>query len=160
MGMAAWYQSDGLSLRQAMDLPPVWLMGVLGLLWVLGQVSAPAPVAPLAFVGQIMVVAAIALMIWAIVGFSRHRTTAVPHQTPERLITSGAFAVSRNPIYLGDVMVLVGAVLWSGIWAGAMLIPVFVWILRRRFIAPEELRLKENFPDEFAHYAAKTRRWV
>ena len=104
--------------------------------------------------------AGVALMIWAITAFRRHETTVVPHQTPTRIIRTGPYAYSRNPIYLGDVMVLTGAVLWWGAWPSALLIPVFISILTRRFIAPEEVRMKESFGVEFDTFAEKTPRWL
>ena len=76
------------------------------------------------------------------------------------LIYGGAFAFSRNPIYLADLIVLVG---WLMIWGAAapfVLIPAFAWIINTRFIAPEEARLQAAFGEAFTAYAARTRRWI
>ena len=97
---------------------------------------------------------------WTIWTFRTHRTSVIPHQMPARIITEGPFRYSRNPIYLGDVMVLAGVIAGQGAWAALPLLPVLAVILKRRFIAPEEARMKENFGAEFANYAEKTRRWL
>lgn len=160
--MAAWRDPGSLTSAQMMDLPPVWLLGFLALVrgaaWLAPGLTYPLPLARWA--GGFLVLAGVALMVWAIAAFRRHQTTVVPHQTPRHIITSGPFARSRNPIYLGDVMVLAGAILWLGIWPALVLIPVFGAILTRRFVAPEEARMKENFGADFQAYAEKTPRWL
>ena len=107
-----------------------------------------------------MALAGGALIGLAAIEFARHRTTIVPHQTPQRMISSGVFAFSRNPIYLGDTLILAGLCLrWEAL-AGIALVPAFVWIVTRRFIVPEELRLSREFGAAFAAYAARVRRWI
>lgn len=160
--MAKWTDTGDMTPLQAADIPPAWLLGMLVLTWAQTQALPDVThvIAPLRLLGGALVLAGIALMIWAIAAFRRHRTSVVPHQMPQTIITTGPFALSRNPIYLGDVMILTGAILWWGAWPALILIPLFVLILTRRFIAPEEARMKENFGTEFADFARKTRRWL
>jgi protein-S-isoprenylcysteine O-methyltransferase Ste14 len=76
------------------------------------------------------------------------------------LVQSGIFSRTRNPIYLGDTLVLVGLILnWNAVLA-LPLVPIFVWVIERRFIIPEENRLRRKFRAEFARYSQKVRRWV
>lgn len=160
--MAKWRDPGDIRGLQLVDLPPVWLVGAILL------VRFQATVFPGAvhrffltdWVGGVLIAAGLALMVWALAAFRAHQTTAVPHNTPARIITTGPFARSRNPIYLGDVMVLTGVVLWWGAWPSLLLIPLFVWVLARRFIAPEEARMKESFGAEFDAFAEKTPRWL
>lgn len=160
--MAKWRDSDGLTARQMVDLPPVWLAGALALAWGQTQVlpGLTLPFAGARVAGAVLIGIGIALMFWAVAAFRRHQTSVVPHQMPVRIITTGPFGRSRNPIYLGDVMVLTGAILWWGAWPSFLLIPLFGAILTRRFIAPEEARMKQNFGAEFERYAEKTPRWL
>lgn len=148
--------------RQVLDIPPVWLVLFLGLAYAIGRVLPimATPYGPAKALGAGLVLAGVALMIWALAAFRAHATSVVPHQMPKRMITTGPFALSRNPIYLGDAMVLAGAILWWGHWFALGLIPVFCAVVQRRFIAPEEGRLKESFGAEFAEYAKKTRKWA
>ena len=142
-----------------LDLPPFWLIAVMALGYLVAQM-APAPGWPAPWIGGAVMALGVLLAIWAAAGFRAQRTTIIPHQQPSALITEGAFARSRNPIYLADVVVLVG---WLLIWGAAapfMLVPVFVWIINTRFIAPEEARLRAAFGEAFKDYASRTRRWI
>jgi len=89
-----------------------------------------------------------------------HRTTVIPHQTPSTIIQTGIFSRTRNPIYLGDALVLAGAVLWLDAVLSLVLVPIFVWLIERRFILPEEARMRRVFGPGFVAYARKVRRWV
>ena len=160
--MAKWHDPGDITPLQMLDLPPIWLLGAILLVWVQAAVF-PGLTFPFALArvgGVLLALSGIGLMFWAVAAFRRHQTTVVPHQTPQTLITTGPFARSRNPIYLGDVMVLGGAVLWWGAWPALVLIPVFMMILTRRFIAPEEARMKESFGADFTAFAEKTPRWL
>lgn len=160
--MGQWFKTDGMSARQMVDLPPVWLVGFILLVWlqVWAFPGATYPHAILTVLGGVLFWGGIALMLWAILAFRAHNTSVVPHQMPRTIITSGPFARSRNPIYLGDVMVLGGVILSKGAWPSVILLPVFIMILSRRFIAPEEARMKQNFGAEFDQYVEKTPRWL
>lgn len=160
--MSNWRETGNMSLRQMIDLPPLWLVGAIAvvrlqIMWM--PVSAVHPWAVQAL-GAVLVIMGVSLMIWAVAAFRAHQTSVVPHQMPRHIITGGPFALSRNPIYLGDVLVLGGVILWWGAWPSLVLIPVFGYVLQRRFIAPEELRMKQNFGTVFEEYAQKTRRWI
>ncbi|KIN64630.1 Isoprenylcysteine carboxyl methyltransferase family protein [Sulfitobacter noctilucicola] len=151
-----------MTFSQLVDLPPVWLLAMLLLTWAQTQLL-PALTVPFTLtsgLGVVLVLCGIGLMFWAVAAFRQHQTSVVPHQTPDRIITSGPFTRSRNPIYLGDVLVLGGAILWWGAWPALVLIPVFVFVLTRRFIAPEEARMKESFGELFDDFAEKTPRWL
>ena len=159
--MTTWRDTGNMTAAQMLDIPPVWLAGCLALAWAqarfLPMFSAEFDLARL--VGAGLIVLGVGLMLWTVAVFRLHQTSVVPHQTPQHIITTGPFARSRNPIYLGDVLVLTGAVLWWGAWLSLMVIPLFVWILTRRFIAPEEARMKQSFGPDFTAFAQKTPRW-
>lgn len=145
-----------------LDIPPVWLIGALLLAWVQGRyldvLSLAHPVVDL--LGGLLVGGGLLLMLMAVVEMRRARTTVIPHLQPTRLVTSGIFRRTRNPIYLGDVLVLAGLILrWDAVLS-LPLVPVFAWIIERRFILAEESRLERAFGREFALYRAQTRRWI
>ncbi len=145
------------------DIPPVWLLGFALLAWV------QAAYWPLGlsfggtwadFIGGVFVGGGLVLMALAFAEFRRHRTTVIPHQEAERLITSGIFKRTRNPIYLGDTLILAGLILrWDAVLA-LPLVPIFVWVIEKRFVIPEEDRLRRRFRADFARYCQKTRRWI
>lgn len=145
------------------DTPPVWLLAALALAW------TQARHYPLGlgfggywadFVGGLLIGGAVLLFAMALVAFRQTRTTIIPHREAERLITSGIYAHSRNPIYLADTLILTGFILrWDAVPA-LVLIPIFVWIIEKRFIEPEEKMLRRKFRADFARYCRKTRRWL
>lgn len=146
-----------------LDVPPVWLAVFAAFAWIqsdtfsfgLGFGGAWAD-----FAGGLLVGGGLVLLVMAVVEFRRHKTTIMPHETASALIQSGIFSKSRNPIYLGDVLILAGLVLrWDAVPSLA-LVPIFVWVLEKRFIIPEEDRMRRTFRTDFARYEAKVRRWV
>mgnify|MGYP000199666159 CR=1 FL=1 len=145
------------------DLPPVWLIGALALAWWQAQnytLGLSFGGAWAEFAGGVLVGGGLLLTLLAVYEMRRHRTTIIPHQTASALVTTGIFSRSRNPIYLGDMLVLAGLILrWDAVMS-LPLVPIFVWIIERRFIMPEEDRLRRAFRMEYARYMQKTRRWI
>ncbi len=138
------------------DLPPLWLLACLVLTWI-----SPwgLPWGAAFWPGIVILGAAALLTIAALAEFARARTTVIPHQTPGALIKSGIFRWTRNPIYLADVLILLGFALIWGKLLGLLLVPGLAVLLERRFIRPEEDRLRSKFGDAFEAYSSATRRW-
>lgn len=141
------------------DIPPTWLALHLAGAWVLSFVS-PAVFGGVAVpVGQGLVLAGLALMVAAVVQMALARTTVIPRRNPSALVTGGVFGLSRNPIYLGDALILLGAILWLDAVLALPLLISFVWLIEARFIRDEESRLTVAFGPEFDLWATRTRRW-
>lgn len=142
-------------------MPPVWLIAMLFIAWWLGGLTPDIGFGRWAGLGGMFLVAGgVVLMGLAVLEFNRAKTTIIPGQDPNALITSGIFRYSRNPIYLADTLLLAGLILWWDAVLALPLIVLFVWIIRRRFINPEEARLLAAFPTAFANYQDRTRRWL
>ena len=141
------------------DLPPIWLAACVFCVW--GAPAHDAYVPAQWFLGAIIIGAGLVLMGLAVFEMRRHRTTVIPHLQPSNLVTSGIFAISRNPIYLGDALFLLGFNLMVYSHPGLLLlVPVFMWIITHRFIGPEEKRLNDAFERDFIAYCSRTRRWL
>lgn len=145
------------------DIPPVWLAAALVIAWV----QSAHYIAGLSFggawadlLGGLLVGGGVILIALAAFEMHRHKTTIIPHETPARLVTSGIFKRSRNPIYLGDALILTGLILYWDAVLSLPLIPVFVWVIERRFILTEEKRLRRTFRADFHRYTEQTRRWL
>lgn len=110
--------------------------------------------------GGLLVGAGIVMMLLALAEFRKHRTTIVPHKTPDALIQSGIFTRTRNPSYLGDALILAGLVLRFDAVPSLALVPIFLWVIEKRFIVGEEDRMRRVFRLDFARYESKTRRWL
>lgn len=145
------------------DMPPVWLLAFLAMAWIQAS-HYPAGLsfggAWADFAGGLLVGGGVVLFVLALMEFRRARTTIVPGREADRLITSGIFKRSRNPVYLADTLILAGFVLrWDAVLS-LVLLPVFVWVIEKRFIEGEEDMLRRKFRADFARYCQKTRRWL
>ena len=148
-----------LTLRD-IDLPPSWLALHLAGAWVLSFLS-PAVFGSFGrWAGQGLVLAGVLLMVGAVAQMALAKTTVIPRRNPSALVTRGLFQLSRNPIYLGDALILAGAILWLDAVLALPLVFSFVWLIQTRFIRDEEARLTETFGPEFDLWAARTRRWL
>ncbi len=83
-----------------------------------------------------------------------------PGRPTSRLVTTGVFGFSRNPLYLGGITVLVGGALAFDLpWVWALLVPAVIGC-HVILVAPEERYLAARFGDEYLAYAARVRRWI
>lgn len=100
------------------------------------------------------------MMAWAVWTLRQAKTTVMPNQAAEVLVTSGPYWRFRNPIYIADVMLLLGlAELTKNIWfaIGAAIFAVLVtWLA----ILPEERHLEARFGDDYREYKQRSRRWL
>ena len=143
-------------LRQ-IDIPPVWLALALAASFGLGRIWSGAG---FGWIGLAVVLAGLALMLAAVLTMVKARTTFIPRRDPTALVTTGVFGLSRNPIYLGDALVLFGAILYWGAWIALPLVPAFMILITRRYIREEESRLRLGFGQAYEAWAAHVPRWV
>ncbi|MBN9887731.1 methyltransferase family protein [Salipiger abyssi] len=149
--------------RKWVDIPPVWLAVCLALAWVqahrfpMGLSFGPVWADLL---GGLLVGGGALLLALALAEMRRHHTTFMPHDEAAQLVTSGVFKRSRNPIYLGDAMILAGFILYWDAVLALVLLPIFVWVIEKRFIEPEEQHLRRKFVAKYAKYSQQTRRWL
>lgn len=144
------------------DLPPVWLL-LFAALARIQAVRLPVGVIDTALtdlLAGLLIGGGLLLMAVAVVQMRQNRTTFVPHRHARNLVTNGVFSRSRNPIYLGDVMVLVGLIVHWSAWPSLLLVPLFMWVITDRFILEEEAWLREDFGPQWQQWAARTRRWL
>jgi protein-S-isoprenylcysteine O-methyltransferase Ste14 len=95
-----------------------------------------------------------------VAGVIRHRTTIVPHHPVARLITSGAYRWSRNPMYTGLAITYLGGALLVGSWWPLALLPLAMVAVARLAIHAEEQYLNSQFGQTYADYRARVRRWL
>lgn len=105
---------------------------------------------------------AVAINLTAILAFIKNKTTINPVKphTATSLVTAGAFACSRNPMYLGLLLFLLGFALQVNIIGGVPLLILFVLYLNVFQILPEERAMLDVFGDEYRAYMKKVRRWI
>lgn len=110
--------------------------------------------------GVLLVVCALSLDIWASLTFRRAQTTILPHQASAALVTDGPFAYSRNPIYLGNLLILFGVGLFfSSTWHIVLILPLALAIFHLA-IRREEAHLASRFSEAWTDYSKTVRRWL
>ena len=97
---------------------------------------------------------------WALREFRRHRTGLLPGQATTAMLDRGPFARSRNPLYLGLLVLYVGLCLLLPTFWGLVLAPVAVALVEWGAIRPEERFLRERFGPAYEEYAGRVRRWL
>ena len=91
---------------------------------------------------------------------ARARANILPHRAATALVTEGPFRLSRNPIYVGNTVVLAGLGLAVGNLWFLPAAAVAALLTQRLAIVREEAHLAALFGDEWTSYAARTRRWL
>ena len=148
-----------------LKIPPPIAGGIIGaLMWAIAPAgpSLGLSVAWVNGLALVLVLTGMGIDLFCAIGFLRARTTVNPLNPKNSLalVTVGAYRLSRNPMYVGQTLVVLGwAVFLNSAWG--LLGPVaFVLYLNRFQIGPEERILKEKFGEEFDAYARRVRRWL
>lgn len=110
--------------------------------------------------GIVLIGLGIALMAIGIREFKRAKTDFLPIRPTVRIITTGPFRVTRNPLYLAMTLIYAGIGAASGIlWVFFLLVPVLA-VMHYGVIAREERYLERKFGDEYLAYKRRVRRWL
>lgn len=154
-------------MMSALDLkipPPVIALSCVALAWVLGhftpgftyQLPARIPIT------VILLLAGISLAFSGVLAFRRAKTTPNPH-TPEQstsIVRSGPYKFTRNPMYLGLAIALLGLCAYLSNPLTLVAAVLFIAYITRFQIVPEERVLLTKFGDTYAQYTKSVRRWL
>ena len=91
---------------------------------------------------------------------SKMETTFIPDGEPIKLVVDGPFRISRNPTYLGMLLILLGTALSLQSLSSLLVAAVFFLIINFTWIRHEENKLSEIFKEDWQDYSSKTRRWL
>lgn len=144
-------------------LPPLPYAAAIAGGWWLDRHVQALPLdfgAPTGLLGSLLIAMGLALMGWTFLEFSRRRTTVNPYAAATHLCVSGPFRYSRNPIYLGDWLILAGFALWLATWWPLLFAPPVWAMLRYWVIRHEEAHLESKFGQEYRDYVMRVRRWL
>jgi protein-S-isoprenylcysteine O-methyltransferase Ste14 len=123
--------------------------------WLTGGVAVA-----LQILGAALGVGALGMDVVAARVFHKHQTTILPNKGATTLITTGPFAWSRNPIYVGNTVLVIAAGLYFGkLWL-LLVAPVAAYLTQKLAIEREEHHLAARFGEDWRAYAAKVRRWL
>jgi protein-S-isoprenylcysteine O-methyltransferase Ste14 len=142
--------------------PPLVALMFIGLAYLLGR-FVPVPfVAPLILrnIGLLITLVGFLLGIGAFIEFRKARTTVDPHGSSKQLVTSGIYRFTRNPIYLGFLLMVIGLPLNAGLYWGIVMAPFYVLTMNRLVIEQEETYLENKFKGTYTDYTSRVRRWL
>ena len=142
--------------------PPVWLVLGLVAIFTLNEMSVGPRFTSLAgqWLGGGIILVGLALLVMAGGLFKQADTDLVPFKNVTALVTGGIYRYTRNPMYLGMALILLGTAITVGAVYTLLVPPLFMAIIEYRFIRPEEDMLRELFPEEFPDYCRRVRRWL
>ena len=110
--------------------------------------------------GWLLLSIGLGLFAWTLATFWLRRTTVNPYKAASSLCTDGPFRFSRNPIYVGDWFILIGASLLLATWWPLLFAPLIWVMLRYGVIRHEEAHLEAKFGEPYRKYTTRVRRWL
>ena len=148
---------------QVIIRPPLaWGLAViagLALNWLVTLPFLPAAL-PADWLGAVVFVLALALFAWAIVTITRAGSSVPTNRPTTALVESGPYRFTRNPIYLGMFLGLIGvAIAFDNFWLLMMLVP-FALVIRYGVVVREEAYLERKFGNVYRGYRSRVRRWL
>jgi len=148
---------------QVIIRPPLaWGLAViagLALNWLVPLPFLPADL-PAGWLGAMVFVLALALVAWAIITITRAGSNVPTNLPTTTIVESGPYRFTRNPIYLGMFLGLIGlAIAFDNLWLLMMLAP-FALVIRYGVVAREEAYLERKFGDVYRGYRSRVRRWL
>ncbi|WP_234399115.1 methyltransferase family protein [Pseudoalteromonas sp. T1lg75] len=149
----------------ALKIPPLALLVIAALLmWLLTTLTPSLTFhiwGRFGFALALMLIGAVVAAL-GVLQFRLAQTTVDPRypQQSTRLVSGGIYRISRNPMYLGFLLMLSGWALWLANLAAIPVLPLFVIYLNRFQIRPEEHFLRQKFEDEYSQYCRRVRRWL
>jgi protein-S-isoprenylcysteine O-methyltransferase Ste14 len=143
-------------------LPPTYLLIAILVMIVLHFAVALRQIVPLPWdlVGLIPLLLGIVINLLADKALHIADTTVKPFQESTTLVVNGVYGVSRHPMYLGFVLVLVGVAILLGSLSPWLVVPIFVVLMEVVFIQIEERMLANKFGPAWEDYKRKVRRWI
>ena len=143
-------------------MPPTWLLVSIVVMLTFHFLFPVTLMIPRLWnlLGLIPMFLGVAINLSADKAFHQVKTTVKPFEESSALVTNGAFRISRNPMYLGMVLILTGIALLLSSFSPFLIIPLFAILIDRTYIRAEERMLTEKFGTIWEAYKAKTRRWL
>jgi len=144
--------------------PPVVMLAAAALMWALHRwiplTHWIAP--PWNRFGSLPAIVGLAIAVAAIIRFRQARTTTNPMDPSKasHLVMDGVFRISRNPMYLGLELLLIGWAVWLGSASPWLIPPLFAVVITVVQIIPEERALGQRFGDQYRSYQRRVARWI
>lgn len=110
-------------------------------------------------VGVVFCLAGLVLVVWSLLSFGKSFRVGIDAERPDKLVTTGVFGLSRNPIYVAFALFLVGEFLIFTNWILLVYVGAAIWLFHRQ-ILQEEAYLKDHYGKEYLEYSKRVRRYL
>ncbi|MEZ0381528.1 isoprenylcysteine carboxylmethyltransferase family protein [Mycobacterium sp. pW045] len=127
--------------------------------WPLGASGRFFTSAALAWAGVALCFVGLELVLLTLISFGTSFRVGIDTDRPDKLVTSGVFAISRNPIYVGFALVLLGQFLVFPSWIPLIYLVAGVGLFHRQVLR-EEAFMREHYGREYAEYTSRVRRYL
>jgi protein-S-isoprenylcysteine O-methyltransferase Ste14 len=131
----------------------------MSLLHFLAPVSEVIPY-PWTLLGVVPFVVGAIINLLADSEFKKAQTTVKPFEKSTALITTGVFQITRHPMYLGMILILIGLAVFMGTITPLIIIVIFALLLEVVFMRMEERMLEQQFGSAWITYKSKVRKWL
>jgi protein-S-isoprenylcysteine O-methyltransferase Ste14 len=111
------------------------------------------------WIGVALCLAGLTLLAWSLVSFGQSFRVGIDMERPDKLITTGIFAFSRNPIYVGFALILLGQFLIFSSWLLLAYLVAGYWLFHRQVLREEEF-LSRHYGCDFEEYCKRVRRYL
>ena len=113
----------------------------------------------IAWMGVLFCLAGLSLLLWSLMSFGQSFRVGIDNEHPDKLITTGVFAFSRNPIYTAFALILLGQFLIFPNWIILIYTVAGTWLFHRQVLR-EEAYLKNHYGQEYLDYSRRVRRYI
>jgi protein-S-isoprenylcysteine O-methyltransferase Ste14 len=143
-------------------MPPTWLLIAISTMLILHFLVPFCSLVPKIWnlSGLVLLAAGVMVNLIADSAFQKAHTTVRPFEESTELVATGVFQFSRNPMYLGFVLILAGIAILLRTVSPFVVILAFVILIDTAYIRVEERMLAEKFGAAWETYKSKTRRWL
>lgn len=115
---------------------------------------------PYNFAGLLFILSGAGINLWAGIHFSKRKTAVKHGEKVSSLLRSGPFSFTRNPMYLGMTMILLGVAVFLGSLISFAFPIIFIIVMEAKFIYEEEKHLEKAFGQKYREYTKRTRKWI
>ena len=113
----------------------------------------------ISWIGVAFCLVGLSFLLWSLVSFGQSFRVGIDTEHPDKLVTSGIFAFSRNPIYVAFAFILIGQFLVFSNWILLVYTCAAVWLFHRQVLREEEY-LKKHYGEEYREYCHRVRRYL
>ncbi len=150
-------------MKKALNIrPPLFALGFLFVAFTIHFLFLPSPIISSDFrlLGIVFVILGLSFILWARVLFKKKGTAILPTDNPTHFVNSGPYRFTRNPMYLGIVLILLGIAIWVGTLPLFFAPLGFFLTVQSVFIPYEEKNMERTFGREYLEYRKKVRQWL